>query len=135
MGRFWFALARITKRAALWSPVAILVNDNLLGFCSISGASMRPTLNPGDLRRMRGIWRKFVLAASYAPWPVLQQNPASKDRKMLTLAPCQLCHFVNRDQRWPRRSGGGQQADRIAVYLRSRRRRRAQVKPDLMPRL
>lgn len=44
----WAALGKSAKQALLWSPVVLVVNENFVGFCKISGRSMQPTFNPGD---------------------------------------------------------------------------------------
>lgn len=43
----WKALGSSLKTALWWTPVALTVNDCLVGAATIDGHSMQPALNPG----------------------------------------------------------------------------------------
>lgn len=49
----WQALGSGLKTALWWTPVALTVNDCLVGAATIDGSSMQPALNPGGPQAIR----------------------------------------------------------------------------------
>jgi signal peptidase I len=44
----WKALGSSLKTALWWTPVALTINDCIVGGATINGYSMQPTLNLGE---------------------------------------------------------------------------------------